>query len=161
MRTTTALTNLRQSNAASADAIPAQRTVPKTIFIAHAVPAEPRYQKKPQVAAGVDATRTARAGISLTNAPVVWHVSAPVKPEMSGDPISANGALIVRSNGAVAGLRVAKNAPLDRPYALKRKTPPSAPVGVGEIPHQPPHPKPKAHSPIQLKREVERPQAAR
>jgi hypothetical protein len=62
MRTTTALTNLRQSNAASADAIPAQRTVPKTIFIAHAAPAEPRYQKKPQVAAGVDATRTARLG---------------------------------------------------------------------------------------------------
>ena len=115
MRTTTALTNLRQSNAASADAIPAQRTVPKTIFIAHAVPAEPRYQKKPQVAAGVDATRTARAGISLTNAPVVWHVSAPVKPEMSGDPISANGALIVRSNGAVAGLRVAKNGPTGSP----------------------------------------------
>jgi hypothetical protein len=84
-----------------------------------------------------------------------------VKPEMSGDPISANGALIVRSNGAVAGLRVAKNAPLDRQCALRRKTPPSAPVGVGGIPHQPPHPNPKVHSPIQGERGGERPQAAR
>ena len=85
---------------------------------------------------------------------------------MSGDPISANGGLIVRSNGGVAGLRVAKNDPLDPPYAPKRKTPPSAAVGsaavgVEWIPDQPPHPKPKAHSPIQGESEVERPQAAR
>jgi hypothetical protein len=139
--------------------MPAQRTAPKTIFIAQDARVEPRFQRKPRVAAG--ATKTPKVGINPTNAPVAWHVSAPVKPGMSGDPISVNGALIVRSNGGAAGLRVAKNAPPDRPYALKRKTPPSAPVGVGEIPHQPPHPKPKAHSPIQVEREVERPQAAR
>ena len=140
--------------------MPVQRTAPKTIFIAQDARVEPRFQKKPRVAAG--ATKTPKVGINPTNAPVAWHGSAPVKPGMSGYPISVNGALIVRSNVGAAGLRVAKNnAPPDRPYALRLKTPPSAPVGVGEIPHQPLHPKPKAHSPIQGEREVERPQAAR
>ena len=54
----------------------------------------------------------------------------------------------------------------DATYAPKLKTPPSAAVGsaavgVEWIPDQPPHPKPKAHSPIQGESEVERPQAAR
>ena len=161
MRTTTALTNHRRSNAASADVMPARRTVPKTIFIVQGAPAEPRFPRKPRVAADVGATKTAKLGISRTKAPVAWHGSVLVKPGMSGDPISVNGALTVKSNVGAADQRAAKNAPPDHPYALKRKTPPSAPLGVGEIPHQPPHPKPKAHSPIQGEREVEKPQAAR
>jgi hypothetical protein len=56
MRTTTALTNRRRSNAASADAMPARRTVPKTIFIVQGAPAEPRFPRKPRVAADVGAT---------------------------------------------------------------------------------------------------------
>ena len=139
--------------------MPAQRTAPKTIFIAQDARVEPRFQRKPRVAAG--ATKTPKVGINPTNAPVAWHVSAPVKPGTSGDPISVNGALTEKSNVGAADQRAAKNAPPDHPYALKRKTQPSAPLAVGEIPHQPPHPKPKAHSPIQGEREVERPQAAR
>jgi hypothetical protein len=119
------------------------------IFIAQGAPAEPRFPRKPRVAAGVDATKTTRIGISRTNAPVAWHVSVPEKPGMSDDPISVNGALIVRSNVGVVGQWVAKNAPPDRPYALKPKTPLSAPVGVGERPHQPPQPKAKAPFSIQ------------
>ena len=161
MRTTTALTNRRRSNAVSADAMPAQRTAPKTIFIAQDARVEPQFQRKPRVAADVGATKTAKLGISRTKAPVAWHGSVLVKPGMSGDPISVKGALTVKINVGAADQRAAKNAPPDHPYALKRKTPPSAPLGVGEIPHQPPHPKPKAHSPIQGEREVEKPQAAR
>ena len=88
-------------------------------------------------------------------------VSGPVDAGAGGGPLGANVGLIVGGNGAVAGLRGAKNAPLDRQYAPRRKTPPSAPVEVGEIPHQPLHPNPKVHSPIQGERGGERAQTAR
>tara|TARA_B100000475_G_scaffold42497_1_gene27831 strand:+ start:448 stop:945 length:498 start_codon:yes stop_codon:yes gene_type:complete len=146
MRTTTALKIRNPCNVASVDAMPTWTTVLKRIFIAHAAPVEPRFQRKPRADEGGDATRTHRAGIKPTNAPVVWPVSAPERLEMSGDPTSVNGALIVKSNAVVAGPRVAKIAPRDRPCARKQKTPPSAPVGAGGRPHQPPHPKAKAPS---------------
>ena len=160
MTTTTALTNHSRSNAVSEDAIPAQRTVPKMIFIAHDAPAVPRFQKRQQVVEGGGATRTARTGIKPTNAPVAWHDSVPVNPRMSGGPISVNGALIVRINAVAADPRVAKNAPRDLLYVPRPRKPPSAPVGVGEIPHQQRHRKAKALSLIQPEREGGRPQAA-
>ena len=160
MTTTTALTNHSRSNAVSVDAMPAWITVQKTIFIAHDVPAEPRFLKRPQVVEGEGAIRTARTGINPTNAPVAWHDSVPVKPKMSSGPVSVNGALIVRINAVAADPQVAKIARLDLQYVPRPRKPPSAPVGVGEIQHQQLHPKPKAPSLIQPAREGERPQAA-
>ena len=138
--------------------MPAQRTAPKTIFIAQDARVEPRFQRKPRVAAG--ATKTPKVGINPTNAPVAWHDSVPVKPKMSSGPVSVNGALIVRINAVAADPQVAKIARQELPYVPRPRKPPSAPAGVGEIQHQQLHPKPKAPSLIQPAREGERPQAA-
>ena len=121
---------LNRSNVASGDEMPAWTTVQKTIFIGHDAPAEPRFQRRPRVAAAEGATRTPRTGIKPTNAPAEWRVSVPVKPAMSDVPISENDALIVMINGVAADPWVARSVQRDLPYAPKQKTPPSVRVGV-------------------------------